>query len=183
MTCHLFVGINKGSLLRLLFSHTATLFTLLCTRIFSLSRFVFSHTTTFFTLLRTRISSLSLFVFSHTATLFTLLHTKIFSLSLFVFSHCSWQVDPSPILLAVVSASMVPTGVPSRSIEHYEEWVSSDVLKQITQGATWVSLMTMHRMNLFCPYLESYKGFKTRYVKVLPMKDAPLIMNGEPIPW
>ncbi|RDX57901.1 hypothetical protein CR513_62823, partial [Mucuna pruriens] len=41
----------------------------------------------------------------------------------------------------------------------------------------------MHRMNLFFPYLDSYKGFKTRYVKVLPVKDTPLTMDGEPIPW
>ncbi|RDX89434.1 hypothetical protein CR513_28838, partial [Mucuna pruriens] len=41
----------------------------------------------------------------------------------------------------------------------------------------------MHRMNLFRPYLDSYKGFKTHHVKVLPIKDAPLTMDGEPIPW
>ncbi|RDY02818.1 hypothetical protein CR513_13680, partial [Mucuna pruriens] len=30
-------------------------------------------------------------------------------------------------------------------------------------------------MNLFRPYLESYKGFKTRYLKVLLVKDAPFV--------
>ncbi|RDX85577.1 hypothetical protein CR513_33216, partial [Mucuna pruriens] len=166
---------------------------------------------------------------------------------------CLFATGPVP--LAAVSKSMVPTSAPSRSTEHYMEWVSLDVLKQvssiipsevdtlvakgtwvnpssahdlimmapfdnkrichatqededdfifmyetifedlrislpidffyteISQGATWVSLATMHHMNLFRPYLESYKGFKTRYVKVLPMKDAPLTMDGEPIPW
>ncbi|RDX75956.1 hypothetical protein CR513_44099, partial [Mucuna pruriens] len=56
-------------------------------------------------------------------------------------------------------------------------------IARISQDATWVSFAAIHRMNLFCPYLESYKGFKTRYVKVLPVKDAPLTMDGEPIPW
>ncbi|RDY00445.1 hypothetical protein CR513_16373, partial [Mucuna pruriens] len=46
--------------------------------------------------------------------------------------------------------------------------LSSFYTVRISQGATWMSLAAMHHMNLFCPYLESYKGFKTRYVKVLP---------------
>ncbi|RDX64125.1 hypothetical protein CR513_57353, partial [Mucuna pruriens] len=40
------------------------------------------------------------------------------------------------------------------------------------------TLVAMHRMNLFLPYLESYKGSKTHYVKMLPMKDAPYYGRG-----
>ncbi|RDY05203.1 hypothetical protein CR513_10986, partial [Mucuna pruriens] len=39
------------------------------------------------------------------------------------------------------------------------------------KGATWVSLAVIHRMNLFWSYLESFKGFETRYVKGLSSKD------------
>ncbi|RDY02534.1 hypothetical protein CR513_14005, partial [Mucuna pruriens] len=46
-----------------------------------------------------------------------------------------------------------------------------------------VSLAVMHRMNLFRPYLESYKGFKTHYIKIVPIKGASLTMDGKPIPW
>ncbi|RDX73064.1 hypothetical protein CR513_47367, partial [Mucuna pruriens] len=54
---------------------------------------------------------------------------------------------------------------------------------RICQGATWVSLVAMHYMNLFCPYLESYKGLKTRYIKIIPIKSASLTMDEESIPW
>ncbi|RDY04946.1 hypothetical protein CR513_11264, partial [Mucuna pruriens] len=37
-------------------------------------------------------------------------------------------------------------------------------------------------MNLFNPYATSYKGFKNRFVKVLPVKDAPFAMDEQPIP-
>ncbi|RDX78196.1 hypothetical protein CR513_41561, partial [Mucuna pruriens] len=201
-----------------------------------------------------------------------------------------------PVPLAVVPESMVPTSAPSRSMKHYEEWVSLDVLKQVSSvmptevdtlvtkgtwvdpysahdfimmapfdyervchaarededdfifmyetifedlgislpigffyaevlqmfriapsqlhpnswatlwafeticralsieptapllffllyrpaqpGATWVSLTAMRCMNLFRPYLESYKGFKTHNVKELLVKDAPLTKSG-----
>ncbi|RDX82383.1 hypothetical protein CR513_36835, partial [Mucuna pruriens] len=50
------------------------------------------------------------------------------ALSLASFIH----LFAEPVSLAVMPESMVPASVPSYSIEHYEEWVSPDVLKQVS---------------------------------------------------
>ncbi|RDX93692.1 hypothetical protein CR513_24001, partial [Mucuna pruriens] len=186
--------------------------------------------------------------------------------------------ESEPVPLAVMPKSMVLAGVPSRSTEHYEEWVSPNVLKHVSKvkpsevdrlvvkGAwvdpssandfimqapfdnecvchaalededdfifmydtvfedlgismpfdffyaevlgmlgippsqlhpnSWVVLGAFetsgchlgvsrdHALHEFISPLHGvFQGFKTRYIKIVPIKGASLTMDGEPIPW
>ncbi|RDY10832.1 hypothetical protein CR513_04581, partial [Mucuna pruriens] len=99
----------------------------------------------------------------------------------FFFAEVLWTLGIVPSQLHPNSWAVLQdfkTVCQALSIKPMTPFLFSFYTAEINQGASWVSFAAKHRMNLFRPYLKSYRGFKNRYVKVVPVKDAPYYGRG-----